>query len=193
MNGLGIFTIQVIGCVLLISFVNSFSYKENAVSALEVGEPNPIPRSPFNTVEGAPYISIKYDNNTYQGELRSAIFSYGDVNDNLESLGNNSPNITSIIPEELINISKNEQIQLLIGGNPEPENQPNTLSSTAYHINGTVAKVLSITGDGKKDRFVVDLEKGQYLILTVATWLPNQDNYLKSSGYVSYIFRMSVQ
>ncbi|CAN5830231.1 hypothetical protein BH23THE1_BH23THE1_28230 [soil metagenome] len=59
---------------------------------------------------------------------------------NLESLGNNSPNITSMIAEELINISKNEQIQLLIGGNPEPEDQPNTLSSTAYHINGTVAK-----------------------------------------------------
>ncbi len=38
---------------------------------------------------------------------------------------------------------------------------------------------------------MVDLEKGQYLILTTATWLPNQDNYLKSSGYVSYIFRVN--
>ncbi len=107
-----------------------FSYEENTISALQVGEPNPEPRNPFSNTEGAPSISIKYNNNTYVGELRSAAFSYGDVNDILESFGNNSSNITSIIPDKTINISEDEQIQLLIRGNPTPENQPNTLSST---------------------------------------------------------------
>jgi hypothetical protein len=188
-----IITIIIITYIALVSIIGSFSYKENSISALQVGEPNTELRNPFGNTEGAPSISIKYDNNTYLGELRSAAFSYGDVNDNLESFGNNSSNIMSIIPDQIINISKDEQIQLLIGGNPTPENQPNTLSSTAYHINGTQHKVLSISEEGKRDRFIVDLEKGQYLILTIATWLPNPDNYLRSSGYVSYIFRVNVQ
>jgi hypothetical protein len=185
--------ILTIALIILVSIISSFSYEENTISALQVGEPNPEPRNPFSNTEGAPSISIKYNNNTYVGELRSAAFSYGDVNDILESFGNNSSNITSIIPDKTINISEDEQIQLLIRGNPTPENQPNTLSSTAYHINGTQVKVLSISDDANKDRFMVDLEKGQYLILTIATWLPNQDNYLESSGYVSYIFRVNVQ
>jgi hypothetical protein len=188
-----IFAILIITYVVLISVIASFPYKENTTSALQVGQPNPEPRNPFSNTEGAPSISIKHDNNTYVGELRSAAFSYGDVNDNLESFGNNSSNITSIIPEQVINISKDEQIQLIIEGNPAPENQPNTLSATAYHINGTQIKVLSISEDGKSDRFIIDLDKGQYLILTIATWLPNPDNYLESSGYVSYIFRVNVQ
>jgi hypothetical protein len=87
----------------------------------------------------------------------------------LESFRNNRSSLTSIIPDKVINISKDEQIQLLVGGNPIPENQPSTLSSTAYHINGTQVKVLSISEEGKRDRFIVDLEKGQYLILTMAT------------------------
>jgi hypothetical protein len=188
-----IVAILTITYIVLIPLVSSFFYKENLISALQVGEPNPEPRNPFSNTEGAPSISIKYNNNTYVGELRSVAFSYGDVNDSLESFGNNSSNITSIIPDKIINISQGEQIQLLIRGNPTPENQPNTLSSTAYHINGTQVKVLSISEDGKRDMFSVDLEKGQYLILTIATWLPNQDNYVKSSGYVSYIFRANVQ
>ncbi len=188
-----IVAILTITYIVLIPIVSSFFYKENLISALQVGEPNPEPRNPFSNTEGAPSISIKYNNNTYVGELRSVAFSYGDVNDSLESFGNNSSNITSIIPDKIINISQGEQIQLLIRGNPTPENQPNTLSSTAYHINGTQVKVLSISEDGKRDMFSVDLEKGQYLILTIATWLPNQDNYVKSSGYVSYIFRANVQ
>ena len=188
-----IVAILTITYIVLIPIVSSFFYKENLISALQVGEPNPEPRNPFSNTEGAPSISIKYNNNTYVGELQSVAFSYGDVNDSLESFGNNSSNITSIIPDKIINISQGEQIQLLIRGNPTPENQPNTLSSTAYHINGTQVKVLSISEDGKRDMFRVDLEKGQYLILTIATWLPNQDNYVKSSGYVSYIFRANVQ
>lgn len=155
-----IIAILTITYIILVPILISFSYKENAISALQVGKPNPEPRNPFSNTEGAPSISIKYNNNTYVGELRSTAFSYGDVNNNLESSGYNSLNITSIIPDNIINISQDDQIQLLIRGNPAPENQPNTLSSTAYHINGTQVKVLSISENGNKDKFMVDLEKG---------------------------------
>ena len=93
-----IITIIIITYIALVPIKGSFSYKENSISALQVGEPNTEPRNPFGNTEGAPSISIKYDNNTFVGELRSAVFSYGDVNDYLESFGNNSSSLTSIIP-----------------------------------------------------------------------------------------------
>jgi hypothetical protein len=188
-----IFSIISIMHFLLILTISSFSYYyDKTTLALQVGEPNPEPRNPFSFSDGAPSISMKYGNDTYTGELRSAAFSYGDVNNNLESFENNSSDITSIIPDRTLNISQGKQIQLLISGNPTPENQPNTLSATAYHTNGTQVKVLTIAEDGKKDNFIIDLERGQYLILSVATWLPTSDNYLTSSGYISYVFRVNV-
>lgn len=193
MKEIRILVIFMITHFALVLIMGSSIYKENFVFALQVGEPDPFPRNPFSNNEGAPTISIKYDNNTYYGELRSAAFSYGDVDNSLEFFGNNSSNITSIIPDQIINISQDKQIQLLIRGNPTPENQPNTLSSTAYYLNGTQVKVLSISEDGKRDTFNIDFDKGQYLILAVATWLPNSDNYLKSSGYISYVFRVNIQ
>lgn len=178
--------------VILILNIGTLSFIVNTISGLQVGKPNPEERNPFSHTEGAPSISMKSGNNTYAGELRSAAFSYGDVNINLESFGKNSSNITSIIPDQIINISQGEQIQLFIGGNPAPENQPSSLSATAYYMNGTQVKVLSILEDGKKDKFVIDLDNGQYLTLTIATWLPNPDNYRTSSGYISYIFKVNV-
>jgi hypothetical protein len=150
----------------------------NSLSVLPpVGEPVPIPKNPFSAAEGAPEIVLKYNNSNYQGELRSAIFASGDVNDNMPSFEDEAGSITAIIPEQIINITQNDQIQLLIGENPQPELQPNSLSSTLYHMNGTLSKVLSLKEEAKLDTFVVDVNKGEYLLLTVATWLPNPDNY----------------
>ena len=154
-----------------------------------VGQPVPTPNNPFSTAEGAPEILLKYNGTIYNGELRSAIFSSGDVNDNMPSLENNSTNITTIIPKQIINITHNEQIQLLVSENPRPELQPNSISSTLYHLNGTVSKILSLKEEDKMDMFIVDANKGEYLLLAIATWLPNPDNYLTTAGYVSYIFR----
>jgi hypothetical protein len=63
---------------------------------------------------------------------------------------------------------------------------------TLYHLNGTAYKVLSLDGEDKMDIFTIDADKGKYLLLATATWLPNPDNYLTTSGYVSYIFRVNV-
>lgn len=197
--------------VLLILFAASLSFSlgqnnNNNISAVTigeiglkslsvlppVGEPIPIPKNPFSSTEGAPEIVLEYNNSIYQGELRSALFASGDVNDNMPSFEDEASSITAIIPEQIINITQNEQIQLLIDKNPQPELQPNSLSSTLYHMNGTVSKVLSLKEEAKLDTFVVDVNKGEYLLLTVATWLPNPDNYLTTSGYVSYVFRVNV-
>lgn len=173
--------------------VNIAESHRNIVSVLPpVGEPAPIPNNSFSSTNGAPEVVLKYKNTTYQGHLRSAIFSSGDVNDDVLSLGENSSNITSIIPEQIINISQNDQVQIFIVENPQPELQPNSLSATAYYINGTAAKILSLIENDKMDKFVVNPDKGEYILLAVATWLPNPDNYLTTSGYVTYVFRVNV-
>lgn len=157
-----------------------------------VGEPVPVPNNPFSTAEGVPEIVLKYNDTIYNGVLRSAIFSSGDVNDNMPSLENNSNNITNTIPKQIINITHGEQIQLMVSENPMPELQPNSISSTLYHLNGNVSKILSLKEEDKMDTFIVDANKGEYLLLAIATWLPNPDNYLTTTGYVSYLFRLSV-
>ncbi|GKS62441.1 hypothetical protein YTPLAS21_18990 [Candidatus Nitrosocosmicus sp.] len=157
-----------------------------------VGEPVPVPNNPFSTAEGTPEIVLKYNNSVYKGELRSAVFASGDVNDNIPSFEEDSPSITTIIPNQIINITQGEQIQLYIYENPKPEPQPNSFSSTLYHLNGTVSKILSLKDGDKMDTFTIDTDKGEYLLLAIATWLPNPDHYLTTSGYVSYVFKINV-
>ncbi len=60
-------------------------------------------------------------------------------------------------------------------------------------MNGTAVGVLSVEDNSKNSIFDVDLKEWRYLILAVATWLPNPDNYLTTSGYVSYVFRVAVE
>lgn len=166
---------------------------DNIVNAvINVGDPDPSKVSPYTKLEGAPQIVIKNDNNTYQGELRVFNLVTGDVNGNMPSIDSDS-NISSTLPGNTVTISQNEQIQLLVRGNPQPELQPNSLSATAYFNNGTAFKVLTLIESAKKDTFVVDIPKGMYFLLATATWLPNPDNYLTISGYVTYMFRLSVQ
>jgi hypothetical protein len=169
--------------------------KDNNIASavINVGEPDPRKISPYTKLEGTPQILIKdKEGNIYQGELRVFNLVTGDVNDNMPTIESNS-NISAVLPENAINVSQNEQIQLLIRGNLQPELQPNSISTTVYFTNGTGFKVLALAESTKKDTFVVDLPKGEYFLLATTTWLPNPDNYLTTSGYVVYAFRLNVQ
>jgi hypothetical protein len=178
--------------LLSLSSISLFTIKEYLVSAvINVGEPDPRITSPYSKYEGAPEIVIKNDDYVYHGALRVFNLVTGDVNNNMPSIDSNS-NVTSIMPENAINVSQNERIQLLIQGNPKPELQPNSLSATVYFSNGTGFKVLSLAESSKRDTFNVDLPTGKYIVLATATWLPNPDYYLTTSGYVVYAFRMNV-
>lgn len=165
----------------------------NIVNAvINVGDPDPSKISPYTKLEGAPQILIKNDINTYQGELRVFNLISGDVNNIMPSVDSNDP-ILSTLPADTITISQNEKIQLLITGNPQPELQPNSLLSTVYFNYGTAFKILTLAENAKKDSFVVDVPKGKYFLLATATWLPNPDDYLTTSGYVRYPFRLYIQ
>jgi hypothetical protein len=174
-------------------YLSTDYYLHHAYAVINVGDPDPTMISPYTKLEGTPQISIKdEEGNIYQGELRVFNIVTGDVNDNMPTIESNS-NISAVLPKNTINLSQNEQIQLLIRENPQPELQPNTISTTVYFTNGTGFKVLSLVESTKKDTFVVDLPKGEYFLLATATWLPNPDNYLTTSGYVVYAFKLHVQ
>jgi hypothetical protein len=161
-------------------------------AAINIGEPNPDQSNPYTKLEGVPKIVIiNNNNNTYQGALRVFNLVSGDVNNNMPVTESN-PNISSILPENAINVSQNDQIQLLVRGNPESELQPNSLSATVYFGNGTAFKILSLAESAKKDTFLVDIPKGEYILLATSTWLPNPNNYLTTSGYITYAFRLDV-
>ncbi|MGD9673436.1 MAG: hypothetical protein AB7U98_08150 [Candidatus Nitrosocosmicus sp.] len=182
----------VILATLSIPFMFLYLSMSSIVNAvINVGDPDPRQINPYSKIEGTPQIIIKNDNNTYEGALRVFNIVTGDVNDNMPSIDSNS-NISSVLPEKSINVSQNEQIQLLIRGNPPPELQPNSLSATVYFSNGTAFKILTLAEEAKKDTFIVDIPKGEYYLLAAATWLPNPDNYLTTSGYVTYTFRLNV-
>ncbi|HET6590014.1 MAG TPA: hypothetical protein VFG45_07625 [Candidatus Nitrosocosmicus sp.] len=166
---------------------------ENSTYAvINVGAPDPRMISPYTKYEGTPQIVIKNDGNIYQGQLRIFNLVTGDVNSNMPAINSNS-SVSSVLPNYTVNVSQNEKIQLLIKGNPLPELQPSSLSSTIYFKNGTGFKVLSLDDNSKKDVFIVDLPVGEYYMLATATWLPNPDNYLTTSGYVIYSFRLNVE
>lgn len=176
-----------------ILFALFYLSESNIISAvINVGDPDPRQISPYTKIEGVPQIVIKNDNITYQGALRVFTLVTGDVNDDMPAIDSNS-NISSILPEKAINIFQNKPIQLLISGNPQPELQPNSLSATLYFKNGTAFKILTLAENSKKDTFILDVPKGDYFLLAAATWLPNPDNYLTTSGYVTYTFRLNVQ
>lgn len=184
------FTLTVI---LLVIFVTLYTLQNQIAGAvINVGDPDPRQINPYTKYEGTPKILIKSDNDTYQGALRVFNIVTGDVNDNMPSIDSDT-NISSILPEKAINVTQNEQIQLLIRGNQLPELQPNSLSATVYFTNGTALKILTLAEDDKKDKFIVDIPEGMYYLLAAATWLPNPDNYVTTSGYVTYTFRLNVQ
>lgn len=157
-----------------------------------VGDPVPSSKNPFSSAQGAPKLMLEYNSTAYLGELRSAVFESGDVDNNMPSLGDESSNITAIIPEQRIDMLQNTPITIYVTENPQPENQPNSISVTAYYMNGTVSKILSLKEGEKFGTFNLDLNRGEYIFLAVATWLPDQDNYLTASGYVTYVFRANV-
>ncbi len=154
-----------------------------------VGEPNLSVKNPFGG--GPPEIIMNLDDKAYPGELRNFVWNGGDVNDNFPVNEPPRNNITAIIPNNTATIEKGSQVRFAVKDNPSPEVQPDSLSVTAYTLEGYPSKVLNVSSN-KADTFNVELDEGKYILLAVATWLPNEENYLTTEGYVSYAYRIDV-
>ena len=171
--------------VVLITLLASLETTE----AIFVGEPNLSPKNPFGG--GPPEIIMTLDGKTYPGELRNFIWNSGDVNDNLPAIEPTRSNITAIVPNNTVTIEKGSQVKFAIKDNPAPEVQPDSLSVTAYTLNGNPYKVIDVSNN-KTDTFDVDLNEGKYILLAVATWLPNEGTYQTIEGIVSRTYSINV-
>ncbi len=101
------------------------------------------------------------------------------------------------IPQEKINTHiSNNSISLVKGScvgfiikNDPLALPPSSISVTAYDIEGKVVKLITTTEHSKRIFFNIDLNKGKYILLVVATWLPGSE---KVTGYEEYNYLINV-
>lgn len=183
--------------------VSSVSFKNPlAISQLEV-PPSPgkattaIPSNPANPAggvdESAPKIIMIYNNTEYDGILDS--YSFGKT-ESMMSLPTSNDKITATIPNQTIAVEQGSKLYFMMKGITLSEAQPDGVSATAYTISGEPAAVLRVIDEPNKSNktisLTVDLNRGEYILMATAIWLPEvQENY-QIAGYVSYSYRINV-
>ena len=183
--------------------VSSVSFKNQlAISQLEV-PPSPgkattaIPSNPANPAggvdESAPKIIMIYNNTEYDGTLDS--YSFGKT-ESMMSLPTSNDKITATIPNQTIAVEQGSKLYFMMKGITLSEAQPDGVSATAYTISGEPADVLRVIDEPNKRNktisLTVDLNRGEYILMATAIWLPEvQENY-QIAGYVSYSYRINV-
>ena len=151
-----------------------------------------IPTNPFGgAYEQPPRIIMIYNNTEYQGALDS--YSFGKT-ESVMALPIPEYNVTRTLPNQTVIIEKNSTLWLVMEGIRPSEAMPDGISAAAYTTNGKPAGVLKVVDEPKEKKgspsVLVDLELGQYILLTTAIWLPQENNQI--SGYVSYSYRINV-
>src|SRR5690349_7774514 len=132
-----------------------------------------------------PKIVMNYANKIYNGELSEAKYRAGST---FNELHVSPQNITTDLPSNVIHIQKDSCVQFLIKGAPK-QLPPSSLAVTAYPANTeTAVKVLNAT-NYDSSIFRMSLNKGPYVLLATATWLPGSEDV---TGYVIYKFMASV-
>src|SRR5919106_2862933 len=133
-----------------------------------------------------PEIYMIYREVAYLGELSESIYREGETFSDL-----NIPpvNISSDLPTESVEIESETCTQFLVRGTPRTL-PPDSLDISAYTMDGTAVGVLNATEDNTST-FRIDLPKGKYILLAIATWIPSsEDEYV--TGYVIYKFLTNI-
>jgi hypothetical protein len=68
---------------------------------------------------------------------------------------------------------------------------PNSLSITAYDFKGKPVKLLNTTEKSSTSSASVNLNPGRYILMAVATWLPQQSHKTRSA-FVSYKYDINI-
>jgi hypothetical protein len=132
-----------------------------------------------------PKIVMNYASKIYNGELSEAKYRAGST---FNELHVSPQNITTNLPSNVIHIQEDSCVQFLIKGTTK-QLPPSSLAVTAYAANtGTAVKVLNAT-NYDTSIFRMSLNKGPYILLATATWLPGSEDV---TGYVIYKFMASV-
>ena len=132
-----------------------------------------------------PKIVMIYANKQYDGELSDSKYRERQT---ISELHIPPKNVSANLPSKIVQVKEGSCIQFVIKGTPKLL-PASSLAVTAYYSNnGTAAKVLSAV-NSHSSIFKVTLDKGNYIYLAVATWLPGAEHV---SGYVIYKFMVNV-
>ena len=151
-----------------------------------------IPTNPCGgAYEQPPRIIMFYINTESQGTLDS--YSFGKT-ESVMALPIPEYNVTRTLPNQTVIIDKDSTLRLVMEGIRQSEAMPDGISATAYTTNGNPVGVLKVVDEPEEKKgspsVLVDLEPGQYVLLTTAIWLPQENNQI--SGYVSYSYKINV-
>lgn len=187
--------IPILMTMVVLFLVNTAMSVPGFATTFDFGDPLQPSRYPVGALEDPPQIVMEYNDTAFNGVLRSYVFEHGDVGPNVRTTPQGpGPNLTAVLPEQTVNITKGSSIRFTIEGNTQPEIQPDSLSVTAYDTNGNAIKLLTLVSDDKSDSFKVDLTNGEYILLATAVWLPGEEvaRYLIVGGSVVYAYKINV-
>ena len=156
-----------------------------------------IPTNPANPAggvnESAPGIIMIYNNTEYNGTLDS--YSFGKT-ESMMSLPTSNDKITATIPNQAIAVEQGSKLNFMMKGITSSEAQPDGISPTSYTVSGEPAGVLKVIDEPERGNktisLTVDLNRGEYILMATATWLPGQQESNQIAGYVSYSYRINV-
>jgi len=95
-----------------------------------------------------------------------------------------------------VTVQKGSVINFVVKGNSSNNNlntTPSSLSIQVYNIKEKGIGLLNTVERSKTSKFVVNLDKGkQYILLSVATWIPQKANIGTINAFVYYSYRINV-
>jgi hypothetical protein len=145
--------------------------------------------NPFGPGEGPPIITMIHDGEEYNGQLLGYTYSNQQTISELPDL--NLANITEV-PGQIVDVTKGSSIAFEIEGNPSPEARFDSLEVTAYTNEGKPVTLLDAIDEPPRNNYTIDsLDAGEYILLSTATWLPEEGGEA-ISGYTIYGHRIQV-
>ena len=140
----------------------------------------------------APEILMVYNGTSHHGELIDYSWESGDIFSNPDIP---PQNLTTNLSNLSVMVVRNSTVEFIVNNNNNNtshalDDKPNSIAVTAYSIEGKPVKVLNATEESSSSTFTVSLDEGKYVLLVVATWLP--DNNQDISEYVWYNYRVKI-
>ena len=147
--------------------------------------------NPFGPGEGPPQIIMLTG-----GDARREGQLIGYAYDSIETISElpdiNVSNLTTYVgSSDAVTVERSSRVEFQVVGNRPPEVPFESLSVTAYTKDGAPAGLLDANDGPPINSYTVNLEEGTYILMAVATWLPEEGGE-DISGYVMYGYKIQV-
>jgi hypothetical protein len=177
------FSIVIVSAIILIVVIGTLPYYS---VVLADGQFDLKQSNPFEPREQPPKILMVYNGKEYSGGLVGYSWEKTEVLDEIPEINGN---ITAALPDAqpAVKVKDNTSVKFKVKYINQTDASPDTLSVNVYSIDGVPIKVLDVSRTDKST-FIIDLDKGQYVLVSTATWLPENNQVI--SGYISYSYRI---